>query len=293
MLEKEDIHRYEQRINGIEHYLRNVSARNKDIILSFKNYLFTQGLSKGRILKYVECLKKWSEVAASLQEVKNKDLDTLTKTDLQTMVSFIQQEPYSPWTKQTYRVILKKFVCWNKKAKPGKIPKEIEWLKLGFNKAELKLPGEGQLLTKEEIEKAINTCTTLRDKAFLSLLYESGCRIGELASLKIGNITFDTYGAQLVIMGKTGSRRIRIINTSFLLRSFLETHPLRDKNDGSLWVSQRSNRTFTPVKYGAIRTMVHNAFLNAGIKKRCNPHLFRHSRATEMASFLTEFQMNQ
>jgi len=31
----------------------------------------------------------------------------------------------------------------------------------------------------------------------------------------------------------------------------------------------------------------------AGIKKRCNPHMFRHSRATFLADHLTEFQMNQ
>ncbi|MBW2965283.1 tyrosine-type recombinase/integrase, partial [Candidatus Woesearchaeota archaeon] len=45
--------------------------------------------------------------------------------------------------------------------------------------------------------------------------------------------------------------------------------------------------------YSAIRSMVSRTFEKAGIRKKCNPHAFRHSRATYMANHLTEFQMNQ
>ena len=50
-----------------------------------------------------------------------------------------------------------------------------------------------------------------RDKALTLAHYESGFRIGETLSLKILNVTFDKYGAVLIIEeGKTGSRRVRI-----------------------------------------------------------------------------------
>ena len=39
--------------------------------------------------------------------------------------------------------------------------------------------------------------------------------------------------------------------------------------------------------------VIKESFKGAGINKRVYPHLFRHSRATIMASHLTEFQMNQ
>ena len=45
--------------------------------------------------------------------------------------------------------------------------------------------------------------------------------------------------------------------------------------------------------YQGIRTMLLRMFRKAGVNKRYNSHLFRHSRATFMASHLTEFQMNQ
>jgi len=45
--------------------------------------------------------------------------------------------------------------------------------------------------------------------------------------------------------------------------------------------------------YGTISSLLKRLFKKAGIKKKSNPHLFRHSRATLMANHLTEFQMNQ
>jgi len=50
------------------------------------------------------------------------------------------------------------------------------------------------------VSSAINP----RDKAFISLLYESGCRIGELLNLKIKNVEFDANGAVLIVNVKTG-----------------------------------------------------------------------------------------
>ena len=123
------------------------------------------------------------------------------------------------------------------------------------------------------------------------MLYEVGCRIGELASLKLSNLQFDKYGVKIHVFGKTGARRIRLVNSSFVLRAFLESHPFKQDNNSILWYKSTKNKE--SLTYNAFAKIVRVAFKKAGIKKRCNPHLFRHSRATEMASFLTEFQMNQ
>ena len=68
-----------------------------------------------------------------------------------------------------------------------------------------KLPEE--LLTRTEIKKMVEASDHPRDKAMISLLYEGGLRIGELASLKIKNVVFDDYGAVIKVKGKTGERR--------------------------------------------------------------------------------------
>ncbi|RLF00099.1 MAG: hypothetical protein DRJ59_07465 [Thermoprotei archaeon] len=41
-----------------------------------------------------------------------------------------------------------------------------------------------ELLTEEEVKRLVKHATNLRDKALILTLYESGCRIGELLSLR-------------------------------------------------------------------------------------------------------------
>ncbi|MGA2789578.1 MAG: site-specific integrase [Candidatus Bathyarchaeia archaeon] len=53
-----------------------------------------------------------------------------------------------------------------------------------------------------------------RDKALISVLYESGCRIGEILSLKIRN-KFDNNCSVLIVNGKTGQHRVRLIPKQF------------------------------------------------------------------------------
>jgi integrase len=82
-----------------------------------------------------------------------------------------------------------------------------------------------------------------RDKALISVLYESGCRIGEILSLKIRNVEFDNNGAVLIVNGKTGQRRVRLIHSVPRLMAWLEHHPKNNDPDTSLWVclSSRNN----------------------------------------------------
>jgi integrase/recombinase XerD len=47
-----------------------------------------------------------------------------------------------------------------------------------------------------------------------------------------------------------------------------------------------------PMQYGTIRMRLNKLAKKAGINKKIHPHLFRHSRATYMANYLTEAQMN-
>jgi len=57
-------------------------------------------------------------------------------------------------------------------------PPVIKWLKPRLKNEKHKLPEE--LLTVEEVQLLANATTNPRDKALILILYESGCRIGEL-----------------------------------------------------------------------------------------------------------------
>ena len=58
-------------------------------------------------------------------------------------------------------------------------------------------------------------------------------------------------------------------------------------------VSIATNSRGRIIVYNGLRKMLYNKFEAAGIDKKSNPHIFRHSRATDLARHLTEFQMNQ
>jgi integrase/recombinase XerD len=80
----------------------------------------------------------------------------------------------------------------------------------------------------------IENATNLRDKAFISTLYESGCRIGELLPIKLRSVVFDEYGAVLIVDGKTGMRRIRLISSVPLLANWISNHPFKNNPDAFL-----------------------------------------------------------
>jgi integrase/recombinase XerD len=86
-----------------------------------------------------------------------------------------------------------------------------------------------EYLEEEEILKLIESAPTLQKKAFLAVFYESGCRPEEGLRLTNRDVLFDTNGAILILRGKTGERRVRIVSFAKLLQQWIEIHPLKDK----------------------------------------------------------------
>lgn len=258
-----------------------MEEKNKTVILSFYDHLLCRGLSKARLLKYLNTLE-------SLNRLFGKTFEDATKSDIAHLVKKIEEKGYSDWTKHDYKVVLKIFYKWLKRT--DDYPEEVRWIKARGRKNTI-LPEE--ILTEDEVKKMVESAANLRDKAFILVLYESGCRIGEILSLGLRNVHFDDYGAVLMVSGKTGDRRVRVIYSAPKLASWIENHPLKEKPDAPLWINFSTNNKNAAFSYGATTIMLKKAAKKAGIKKRMYPHLFRHSRATHLANFLTEAQMKQ
>jgi len=145
------------------------------------------------------------------------------------------------------------------------------------------------MLTEEEVKSLISYARTPQERALISVLYDSGCRIGELIYMRINQVRFDEYGALLFISGKTGFRRVRVVACTPYLLEWINKHPLKDDPKAFLWI----NRKLEPYSYGAIAENLHRIARKAGVSKKVNPHNFRHSRATYLANFLTEAQMKE
>ncbi len=273
----EDIHNYERKLELSLKHLANssISERNKELVIKFHSDCLCQGIKPGRIQKYIYSLRR---IAVWL----NKDFDNCSIDDLKIVVSEIEKTSFKDWTKHDYKVCLKKFYRW---LRNDKNPKEIEWIKTP-NSKNRKLPED--LLTEEDIKRLIDSASHPRDKALISVLYETGCRIGELASIRIKNINFDKYGAQITLHGKTGYRRVRIITSVSYLGEWLNKHPIKNP-ESWVWISLHNER----LSYESIRGILRHIGSRAGINRKVNPHNFRHSRATYLANFLTEAQMKE
>jgi len=279
-LRKIDIHNKNHRLKLVlERVNSEVSENNRRAILGFYNSCVAEGLSVERTEHYLQILVK-------LSRLLGKNFVDASKDDIVSLMTEIQALPLSEWTKHDYKVTLKKFYKWLRGGED--YPEEVKWIKTTIGRNDT-LPEE--LLTEEDVKALIEAADHIRDKALISVLYDAGLRIGELLSLRIRHVKFDQRGATLIVYGKTGMRRLLIIASAPHLLNWINNHPFRDDPDAPLWVGIGSSNKNQPLDYGSVRMMLRRTARKAGLKKAVNPHLFRHSRATYLAKYLTEAQM--
>lgn len=295
---KLDIHDYDLSIKSVVKRIKNhekISEKNKKTILKFYDHCAAEGLSKARMEYYLNRL-------SLLAQWIKKDFEKANKNDVKSVMRKVNEMPYTEWTKKDYRVTLKKFYKWLRKIdEKGVYPEEVSWITTTAKKDKQDLPCD--LLTEEDISKMIGAAEHPRDKALISMLYESGCRVGEISSLRIGDVKFDDYGIVIIVGGKTGQRRLRLVASVPYLSGWLNIHPEKNNPQAPLWVVigtskniHKSSKKYKlnwsyNLKYRAVSNMIKNAAKKAGIKKNVYPHLFRHSRATYLADKLTEAQL--
>lgn len=174
-------------------------------------------------------------------------------------------------------------------------PEQIKWFstKLGKEKAG-KDPSldMSEYLEEIEVQKLIEAAPSLQKKAFIATMYESGARPEEFLRLTNADTRFDSNGAVLMLRGKTGERRVRIIAFAALLQQWIEVHPLRSNTIYPLWISEATNFKDNAMGLRGAEKLMVETLLDAGLSgKHARLYILRHSRATHLAKHLTEAQM--
>ena len=278
-----DLYNRKARVLSIKKKFKEICLHCFQIVEKFEHELKIRNYSIGRIEKYWSFLK-------TIHLKLNKCFDKVEKEDIENLVIAIENENWSEWTKSDFKKITKFFFRWLiNGTMEGEYPSIVRWIKTRKKKNEEKKPE--QILTKEEIELLASKAENQRDKALVLILYESGCRISEFLNMRIKDVVFDQYGCYILVSGKTGWRRVRIIEYSKELFKWLDIHPLKENPEAYVWpLLYDPHKVLTPDR---VNVLLKKLARKAGIAKRVHAHAFRHARATHLAKHLPEAIMKE
>ncbi len=266
----------ERRLSKILERLMRSHPEDYEVIESFVMDLVAQGISELRVCSYVIYLKRFLDLIGKRLEEFTKDIRKV----LAHYQMLVNQGKRSESSVFEAKKTLKKFFKWLGK------DELVDWFTLGDVKSSI---SPHDLVTHEEFEAMMKACMNSRDRAFLSLLYETGARIGEIGAMRIKDVMFDDYGAVIWLpRSKTQRRRLRVIYSVRYLAEWLSDHPLKDDPDAPLWVKLSGRNYLQPMIYKDFNWQLKKIARRAGIKKRIYPHLFRHTRATKLLQQVSE-----
>ena len=277
---------------------------NRSYILDFLTSGKLKGLSDARMLEQARHLHRMSlNNPKDLKEWKERDVASAIDMYLQSksyykargkrMVLF--DRPYSESTILGAKVVLKSFFKWL--YGNDSYPDCVKSLKCNAVKG-VKVT-ERDVLTLAEVKAMASACTTPRDKAFIWCLYESGGRRGEIHRLTRREVEFDGHGAVLTLhTEKTENRyervnplrKVRISYGAYDLATWLDS--MLDKSpEAFVWIGQGSKNMGRHLSISSLAKIVQTAAERSGLKKKTWLHLFRHSRATELAPKISDQAM--
>jgi len=134
-------------------------------------------------------------------------------------------------------------------------------------------------LSVEDVNLLVKNCTNVFERALILLLDDTGCRIQELLTLRKQDIQAQNGKVHLMVTGKTGTRPVRLVKTPNI----------------ALWLRNSVSRDEDLVFRGRGYNWGYWIFRRTRQKtgKSFHPHMFRHTKATEMSKLFTEAIVKQ
>lgn len=131
------------------------------------------------------------------------------------------------------------------------------------------------IFSEVDLDNMQSNCTCIRDRAIISFLASTGCRISEMIELNRDDI--DYTGFECVVHGKGNKERTVYLNqvTVMLLRRYFAE---RNDDNPALFINRLGQR----LQPGGVREMMNELGKRAGVE-HVHPHKFRRTLATELA----------
>lgn len=261
----------------------DISDYNAELLREYHRDRVLGGVGSATQQKNLAYLKKVAE------HVGGQPLDELDRGDVKNLIQWVHDRDLAESTVETYKEITVLFWVWLHDADNRDDVEQVAWIETNGTTSNNTLPKD--LLTRDDVDAQIDAAKNPRDKALISMLYETGARIGELIDLTVGDIEDRKHGKKVVIEGKTGARRLPLVRSVPHINDWLNKHPNPEK-DAPLWCKIQQGDADEPLGYRYIREKILKKNMErAGIDKPSNPHHYRHSRASHLATELKEAQL--
>jgi integrase len=276
-----DIHRYENKFAYAEAQVRRsgLSDRNKALILAYRDACLLKNVcGRVRLIRVMGAL-------TTMGMLVGKDFDQANRQDMERIIAGLitRQPAYSPQTVGTYKAMLRSFMTWI--TTPDEFPTRhyppiVAWISCHVRARDIKRLPRGDLITPTDVDKLLAVSRNPRDRALISILWETGARVAEVGNLQLKHVIKHQHGYTLEVTGKTGTRSPLIVESAPYVTMWLSQHPFPDDPQSPVWVHYQYEKTPAYLTYDTISNILRRAFERAEIAKPFHPHIFRHSRAT-------------
>ena len=248
----------------------------KDSIKKFLSYLeIERNYSSNTLISYQTELEKYEEY---LQKHTINYLK-INKNEIREYLKYLDSLKYKNRSIAKNLSTLRSFYRYL--VKENKLEKNI-FASIKNPKLEKKLPNFVSEIDMETIlnfpnlETYQKTIYTNRDLLLLEMLYDTGCRVSELASIKLKDI--DKEERKIKILGKGGKERIVFYGE--YTKDYLENRDiiLNGKTSEYLFVSKNSSK----ITSRRIAQILEDIIELVAIKNNVTPHTIRHTFATHL-----------
>lgn len=136
-------------------------------------------------------------------------------------------------------------------------------------------PQPPKALSDDDMERLLDRLPSesVRDRAIILLLIDTGCRVGGLTSLTLDSLDLPNNCATVIEKGNRGRRVYFTEMTADAIALYKAGRPRADTD--ILFLSNSGN----PLTTNGIRLLLERVGKRAGVRGRCNAHSFRHAFA--------------
>ncbi|MBE3129461.1 MAG: tyrosine recombinase XerD, partial [Acidobacteria bacterium] len=256
--------------------MKPASSSPEDALRLFLEYLAVEkGLARNTILSYTRDIRKFLGFVKTGKLVWNRVSE-------ETIVRFIHRESKAGLSARSLARLISALRSFFKFLVLSGFVYKDPSSQLTTPSTWRSLP---KFLTVKEVEELLRAPDDkkprgVRDRAMLEVLYGSGLRVSELASLKLAEVNLED--GFLICRGKGGKERIVPLGRSAcgaVRRYLAEVRPLVVSGERDELFLSRRGKPFT--RQGLWKLIRQHA-RKAGLAAKISPHILRHSFATHM-----------